>query len=74
VSHTCKTPDLTAWDYDEDWTCPDCGQDWFVGYDNLCHSCYRNDGRRWEKFGVGDGMFPLVSVARGGIRFRVVEE
>lgn len=68
--HECSPPDLSTWeDPDEDWKCPTCEQDWFVGYENLCHCCYRSDGRTWERYGTGDGSFPLVQARRGGITF-----
>lgn len=69
MRHTCPLPDLATWDHDEDWTCPTCGQDWFVGRANYCHSCYRSDGAVWEQFGTGDGSFPHVSAVRGGIKY-----
>lgn len=69
--HVCQPPDLSraGVDYDDDWECPDCGQEWYVGFKNLCHDCYRHDGRQWEKYGTGDGTFPLVQASRGGIQF-----
>jgi hypothetical protein len=63
-------PPLATWpDHDEDWTCPECGQDWFVGRLNHCPSCLRSDGPKWERYGTGDGGFPLVTARRGGISF-----
>lgn len=72
--HECEPPTpLSEWDHDEDWTCPTCGQEWFVGRENYCHSCRRSDGPVWEKFGVLDPNadpftgFPRISVNRGGM-------
>lgn len=69
AEHSCPLPDLATWDCDQDWTCQACGQSWFVGSANFCHSCLRSDGSRWEKFGTGTGEFPQVRVRRGGVRY-----
>lgn len=77
--HKCSPPDLSTADglrmkrEDEDWQCPECKQWWFIGAKNFCHSCYRSDGAEWEKFGTGDGKFPVVTAPRGGIVFKMTE-
>ena len=67
--HVCTPPagPRLQGDYDAEWTCPDCGQAWFVGRKDACVSCHRDDGPEWARFGTGDGAFPLVSVRRGGM-------
>lgn len=77
--HVCRPPNVDAWvadhgHLDEDWKCPTCGQDWFVGSTNYCHSCMRSDGREWERYGTGDGKFPLVQARRGGIQFDTMKK
>ena len=65
VAHVCAPPALDTWDHDDDdWTCPDCGQAWFVSSKNLCASCHRSDGPEWIRFSTGDGTLPPISVRR----------
>lgn len=70
--HECQLPIIENYvATDEDWKCPECGQDWFVGSKNYCYSCNRSDGPMWERYGTGDGGFPKIQVSRGGIKFNV---
>lgn len=69
--HECQPPPVPPLgDGDEDdWTCPECGQRWFVGSANYCPSCHRSDGPAWERSGTLDGFPPLIQVRRGGLQW-----
>jgi hypothetical protein len=53
TQHLCPEPAPASFDAD-DWTCPECGQSWFAGTETI-------EVPRWEKFGTGDGTFPVAS-------------
>lgn len=66
MDHKCKPPEPTYGS--DDWTCPDCGQSFFID-SNHCRECGHSPGPTWEKFGTGDGKFPLVTTKAGGITY-----
>lgn len=65
-AHACTPPEPTR--DAEDWTCPDCGQAYWVD-DDHCLDCGRSGPLRWRPFGTGDGTFPLVTVGSGPIMY-----